>query len=290
MFQPTSQSIAEQQDPARSPSPTEIAAPVGVSVVVPMFNERECASRLVTSLARLAGEFGARFNFEFVLVDDGSTDETAALLGDAIADRTGFVIVRHDANQGIAAAIQTGACAARHEVIVSMDCDGSYDPVLMIDMIDRLQPGVDLVTASPYHLAGSVENVPLWRLRLSRLASQLYGVVCREKLSCYTSCFRVYRRSVITPMELENGGFVGVAELLWKVLDRGGRVAEQPAVLRARVAGHSKMRVVRASLGHLRLMGGIVRQRAAGRLRRRGRPRPRPALNGLDAPTAHSEV
>jgi dolichol-phosphate mannosyltransferase len=126
------------------------------------------------------------------------------------------------------------------------------------DLVARLQPGVDLVTASPYHRDGRVENVPHWRLALSRLASRLYGLACRHRLSCYTSCFRVYRRSAIAPIELENERFVGVAELLWKVLDRGGVVVEHPALLRSRVAGQSKMRIVRATLGHLRLIGKIA--------------------------------
>jgi dolichol-phosphate mannosyltransferase len=103
--------------------------------------------------------------------------------------------------------------------------------------------------------------VPAWRLRLSRAASQMYAVLCRHKLSCYTSCFRVYRRDAVAPVELENERFVGVAELMWKVLERGGRVVEHPAMLRSRVAGQSKMRVLRASLGHLGLMVKIVRTR-----------------------------
>ena len=126
-----------------------------------------------------------------------------------------------------------------------MDCDGSYDPLLVAELIPRLSPGVDLVTASPYHLQGSVENVPLWRLRLSRLASRLYGAACCHLLSCYTSCFRVYRRSATAPIELDNEGFVGIAELLCKVLAQGGQVVEHPAMLRVRTAGTSKMRVMR---------------------------------------------
>ncbi len=267
MSQSINNAVAATPDRPRSSSPQETPSrQLSVSVVVPMFNERECAAALVASLDELSRSFAGRFDFEFLLVDDGSTDETVALLAAATADRPAFSIVSHGTNRGIAAAIQTGLRTARHEVVVSMDCDGSYDPVQMADMIDLLEPGVDLVTASPYHVAGAVENVPLWRLRLSRLASRLYGVACREKLSCYTSCFRVYRRNIAASVELENAGFVGVAELLWKVLEQGGRVVEHPALLRARIAGHSKMRVFRAGLGHLRLMGGIVRQR-----------RPRPA-------------
>lgn len=234
---------------------------VAVSVVVPLYNERECVEQLVASLASLEAKLGDRFAFEFVLVDDGSVDETAHLLEQALADRANYRIVRHAANRGIGAAIQTGLRAARHEVVVSMDCDGSYDPLLLAELVPLLEPGVDLVTASPYHVQGAVENVPLWRLRLSRLASQLYGIACWRRLSCYTSCCRAYRRSVAAPIELDNPGFVGVAELLCKVLEQGGKVVEHPAMLRARTAGVSKMRVFRASVGHLQLMARILGSR-----------------------------
>jgi dolichol-phosphate mannosyltransferase len=239
------------------------SAPLGVSVVVPMFNEREVVPSLVASLDKLDRDFAGRYDFEFILVDDGSRDETVALLAAATAGRPNCRIVRHGANRGIGAAIQTGLRAASHDIVASMDCDGSYDPALLGELIPLLGPGVDLVTASPYHVAGAVENVPLWRLRLSRLASQLYGIVCWHKLSCYTSCFRVYRKSTVAPIELANEGFVGVAELLCAVLHRGGGVVEHPAMLRSRIAGVSKMRVFRASLGHLKLMSRMAFDRLA---------------------------
>jgi dolichol-phosphate mannosyltransferase len=262
---PQLESTITFQTPPRDEPDAVQAKPrlLGVSVVVPMFNERECAPALIASLLELEQTFSDRFGFEFVFVDDGSSDDTVDQLTAAIAGREGFSIVRHAANRGIAAAIHTGIRAARHEIVVSMDCDLSYAPTAMADMIDRLAPGVDMVTASPYHFEGAVEEIPRWRLRLSRLASRLYGLACRQKLSCYTSCFRVYRRSVVAPLEIKNEGFVGVAELLWKVIDEGGRVAEHPAVLRSRQAGASKMRVLRAGLGHLRLIARIFVLRVA---------------------------
>lgn len=241
-------------------------SPVGLSVIVPLFNERDCAELLVDSLANLEQSLGDRYAFEFVLVDDGSSDETVPLLEQAIKGRDNFRIVRHEVNRGIGAAIQTGLRAAWHEIAATIDCDGSYDPQLLAEMVPKLTGGVDLVTASPYHRDGSVDNVPQWRLRLSRAASQMYSVICRRKLSCYTSCYRVYRRSAVAPLTVANEGFVGVAELLWRLLEQGGEVVEHPARLRARVAGQSKMRVVRAGLGHLRFMGYMSASRIARKL------------------------
>ncbi|HYO25032.1 MAG TPA: glycosyltransferase family 2 protein [Lacipirellulaceae bacterium] len=252
--------------PASAPPLGAGTALLGVSVVVPMFNEAPCVDALVASLETLHANYGRQYDLEFLLVDDGSTDDTVVRLQAAVAHRPRYRILRHGGNRGIAAAIQTGLRAARHEVAASMDCDGSYDAGLLAQLVPLLAPGVDLVTASPYHVDGAVQNVPLWRLRLSRLASQLYGLACWRRLSCYTSCFRVYRRSSVAPLELEYPGFVGVAELLCQVLERGGHVVEHPALLRSRVAGHSKMRVIRASRDHLRLMASILVRRA---LRRR---------------------
>lgn len=232
-----------------------------VSVVVPLYNERDCIETLLTSLTRLEQSLAERFGFEFLLIDDGSTDGTPALVKTAIDGKQRFRLIQHDANRGIAAAIQTGLRSAQYELVASIDCDGSYDVMLLAELIPLLDEGVDLVTASPYHPQGAVENIPAWRLRLSRSASRCYGLVCRKKLSCYTSCFRVYRRSTVAPIELDNERFVGVAELLCKVLERGGSVVEHPASLRPRAAGRSKMRVVRATAGHLRLIVKLGRRR-----------------------------
>ena len=259
MIELNSPCIVDSPAPAAERS-RAIEAP-GVSVVVPMYNEGECVPGLIASLDGIERELGDRYDLEFLLVDDGSTDATAMLLGDALGKRGNVRIVHHQHNRGIAAAIQTGLREARHDIVVSIDSDGSYDARLIGEMVPRLEPGVDLVTASPYHPAGAVENVPKWRIMLARTASKLYAIACRKKLSCYTSCFRAYRRETVAPIEIENERFVGVAELMWEVLRRGGRIVEHPATLRPRIAGHSKMKVVRAATGHLRLIARIATSR-----------------------------
>jgi dolichol-phosphate mannosyltransferase len=234
---------------------TSAAAVTGVSVVIPMFNEEACCAELVRSLDALRDLLGGRYAFEFLLIDDGSVDATVTTLEELTAGREPFRILRHSTNQGIAASIQTGLRAARHEVVASIDSDGSYDPALLAEMLPLLADGVDLVTASPYHIDGRVVDVPAWRLAISRLASRLYRVAIGNNLSCYTSCFRVYRRDAALAAAPTCGGFVGIAEQLWRMHRRGSAIVECPAVLRSRVAGVSKMRVLKAARGHLKLIG-----------------------------------
>lgn len=239
-----------------------------VSVVVPLFNEADCVTPLMTMLVDLDAELADLCEFEFLLVDDGSTDGTAALLEEAIMGRPNFRVIMHGRNRGIAAAIHTGVVRASSELVASIDADGSYDAVLLRQMLPLLTPEIDMVTASPYHPNGEVENVPQWRLWLSRRASGLYRLALKQKLHCYTSCFRLYRRSKIVDLEPENAGYVGVAELVWRLDRQGSHIVECPAKLRTRVAGQSKMRIFRASMRHLHLVTQIWRDRIFRRITR----------------------
>lgn len=243
----------------------DAGAQYAVTVVVPIYNERECLDAMLESLVELEEHCGDEYDFEFLLVDDGSSDGTSQMLAERVEDRLNFRVIHHEQNQGIAAAIQTGIESATHEIVASIDADGSYDPALLGSMIPLLTAGVDVVTASPYHPLGTVEGVSAWRIGLSKIASRLYRVATGRKLFCATSCFRIYRRSTVMNCPPKDSGYVGVAELLWNVQHAGGAVVEHPATLRVRTAGQSKMKIAKAARGHLRLMGSIVKQRMTKR-------------------------
>jgi hypothetical protein len=125
-------------------------------------------------------------------------------------------------------------------------------------MLQLLTPGVDLVTASPYHPAGAVLNVPGWRLLLSRASSSLYRVVTAHNLHTFTACVRVYRRSAAVNIPLRYTGFLGVAELLGKMALNNRKIVEHPATLEVRIFGQSKMKVVRTIMGHLKLLSELA--------------------------------
>jgi hypothetical protein len=143
-------------------------------------------------------------------------------------------------------------------------------------MIPMLADGIDLVTASPYHAQGQVRNVPAWRLALSRSASTLYKLICRQRIGTYTSCFRVYRRSAVLELDIREPGYLGIAEIIGKLDLRGGGIAECPATLEARMLGQSKMKTLRTILGHLGLLARLgwlrLRQRRIAPVFRTSRP------------------
>lgn len=242
--------------PVAPVAPIEVPAPVArtpVSIVVPCFNERPALPYLSNTLESVSKLLAKDYDTHFVFVDDGSTDGTWELLNRLFGARGDCKLVKHEVNKGVAASILTGIRYASDEIVCSMDCDCTYDPHELAHMIPLLTPDVDLITASPYHpQGGRVMNVPQWRLILSKGASWLYSKVLRHKLHTYTSCFRVYRRSAVADLELQETGFLGVSETLALLDLRGHNIREFPTTLYVRILGQSKMKVARNIFGHLR--------------------------------------
>jgi polysaccharide deacetylase family protein (PEP-CTERM system associated) len=238
---------------------------VPVSIVIPCFNEDSTLPYLANTLLSVEETLSERYKPTFIFVDDCSTDPTWTSLQKIFAYKSNFELVRHEQNLGVAAAIMTGIHAAKTEIVCSIDCDCSYDPHELKNMIPLLQDDVSLVTASPYHNEGKVLNVPAWRLTLSKGSSFLYRQVLRQNLATYTSCFRVYKKSVVEKLELEERNFLGVAELLGKLDLQGEKIVEYPATLAVRLFGYSKMKLLKTIFGHLRLLSRLMKLRMSAR-------------------------
>lgn len=229
-----------------------------VTVVVPCYNEELALQYLSNTLREVGGVLESSYAVGFIFVNDGSRDRTSDVLQRLFGADPGCKIVHCERNRGVTAAILTGIRAAESDIVCSIDCDCTYDPRELGRMIPLLVEGVDLVTASPYHPAGAVRNVPRWRLSLSKSASVLYRLLTRQKISTYTSCFRVYRRRAVLELDIVEPGFLGIAELIGKLDLRGGGIAEYPTTLESRMLGRSKMKTLRTILGHLGLMARLV--------------------------------
>jgi len=269
----TSAASAEVLSGERKHAPTHEHRPVPVtvvrddiartpiSIVIPCFNEELILPYLSNTLAGVEADLSREHEVHFILVDDGSSDGTWASMQQIFGDRPNYTLVRQEQNRGVAGTIMTGIRSSETEIVCSMDCDCTYDPHELGPMAALLTPGVDLVTASPYHAKGTVLNVPEWRLFLSRTLSKMYGMVLHHKLATYTACFRVYRRSVVADVPLSRTGFIGVAELLGRLDLGGSQIVEYPTTLEVRILGRSKMKIVKTMAGHIRLIVELIGMR-----------------------------
>ena len=261
----------ERDTPAELRPVTLAVSKTPVSIVVPCYNEAVSLHYLANTLKSVETVLGPRYDLHYIFVEDGSRDTTWSSLQTLFGNQSGCTLLRHPTNRGVAAAILTGIRNAKTEIVCSIDCDCTYDPHQLRSLIPLLTDGVDMVTASPYHAQGVVRNVPGWRLFLSKTLSSIYRLVLHQRLATYTSCFRVYRRQAMSRLQIREGGFLGVAEMLGRLDLQGGRIVECPAVLEARLLGYSKMKTMRTILGHLRLLIRLGFSRITGSWRRPSR-------------------
>jgi dolichol-phosphate mannosyltransferase len=236
-----------------------------LSIVIPCYNEAENVPKIQAEFFPVVTELAKTHSLEVVFVDDGSTDGTWQALTNTFGnDNEPQVLVRferHQVNRGLGAALRTGLTATRGEVVVTTDSDGTYKFSEIPSLLSYLTSDIDMVTASPYHPAGSVKGVPAYRLILSQGSSTIYRILVNWRVHTYTCLFRAYRRKVIEHVSFESDGFLAGTELLVKGMLMGYRVAEYPAVLHSRVFGASKAKLVRTILAHLGFQARVLLHR-----------------------------
>ncbi|MDA1229421.1 MAG: glycosyltransferase [Planctomycetota bacterium] len=235
-----------------------------VTLVIPCYNEESSLPYLHRTMLHLRHALATQWDLKVLFVDDCSCDNTYEVLQNLFGDDPDIRIMRHDTNQGVSAAILTGIKAASTEIVASIDCDCSYDPLELQNMLPLMTRDVAMVTASPYHRDGKVSNVPRWRLMLSHTLSMTYRALLKRQLSTWTSCFRIYRKQQIVDLPLEESGFLGTAELAAQLSLHGRTIVEHPATLEVRLFGFSKMKTVSTIFSHLRLLARVVADKRRG--------------------------
>jgi dolichol-phosphate mannosyltransferase len=231
-----------------------------ISFVFPAFNEGENLKRFPTEVVPVFNALGE--SYEIVVIDDGSTDDTAAI---ATSLGAPVRLVKHDRNRGLGAAVRTGIKESQGDLIVTMDTDLTFAPSLVSSLLERFKKGdVDVVAGSP-KLAGYGKDIPSYRVFVSMCSTLVYSAIFGKKITAVTPIFRLYRRADLIDLPLQATGFDINAEILFYLVRRGKRVAEVPAPLTQRVHGVSKLDYKKEMQRHLRLVWRMVKMRLAER-------------------------
>jgi glycosyltransferase involved in cell wall biosynthesis len=213
----------------------EIAKRTG-TVVLPAYNEEE---GLADSLARIIDVLHAELDdrrWEILIVDDGSTDDTAAIAVSAAAELSTTAVsvrvLRHIRNRGLGGALQTGFTASVGDVVVVVDSDLSYHPGHIPPLVRAVEDGkAQISVASPYMPGGKTIGVPPALERRSRLANRFLAALSGSDLHTYTGMVRAYDGPYIRELALKAFDDIINVETLYKTGLLHGRVVEVPATL-----------------------------------------------------------
>lgn len=208
-----------------------------VSVLVPALNEgpvvRAHLGRIVAALEAL------RRPFEVVLVDDGSTDATAAEAEAAAREDPRVRVVRHPRNRGKGAALATGCAAARGATLVFLDADLDIAPEEVGPLLARLEAtGADVAVGSKW-APGARERRPLHRTLLSRLYLAVTSVLFRLPIRDTQTGLKALRRPVAAAVvpRLVTRRFAWDVELLVLAHRAGARIVAAPVTVDFRRPG-----------------------------------------------------
>jgi dolichol-phosphate mannosyltransferase len=204
-----------------------------VSLILPAFNEeagiRQAITEADAALAGLADEY------EVLVVDDGSSDRTAAIVAEEAALRPRVRLLQHGHNRGYGAALRTGFTAARFDLVAFTDADCQFD-------LTDLAHLIDLTDRFPIVAGRRVLRQDPWRRRFlsggyNLLTRALLGTRVRD-CDC---ALKVFRRDVLPDILPQTDGFVVNAEMLTRARQRGLDVAEVDVRHRPRLNGRSKV-------------------------------------------------
>ncbi len=238
MHEPNRGSLSEGCDPEAAPPGTseksrfqknEDHSPLSsLSIVIPLFNEEGNVRPLYENLTSVLDRVG--LESEIILVNDGSTDGTQAILQTLATRDPRVIVIQFRKNFGQTAALSAGIDQARGDVIISMDGDCQNDPADIPRLLEELSRGFDVVSGwrKERHDPTLTKRWP------SKAANFIISWISGIKLHDYGCTLKAYKREIIENVKLygETHRFVPIY-VVWQ----GGKVAEIPVTHHPRIRG-----------------------------------------------------
>jgi glycosyltransferase involved in cell wall biosynthesis len=205
-----------------------------LSVVIPVFNEELTIGNVIERSAAAAQKTG--FNYEIIVVDDCSTDESLE-----ISKRHGVKVFSLKEHMGKGYALRAGFAKAKGEIITTIDSDGSHRPEELPRLLNPiLQKKADLIIGSRYLNQNQVVFKKLNAVGV-RFFNFLIKILTGAEFSDSQSGYRVMTASVLRNMRLESGGYEIESEMLVKTVRQGFRIREVPISFEQRTYGTSRL-------------------------------------------------
>jgi glycosyltransferase involved in cell wall biosynthesis len=194
-----------------------------LTVIIPCYDEVQNIAEVLERVEKVG------LADEIIIVDDGSTDGTRAVLASIEAEeRPNVHILYHTHNQGKGAALVTGFKAASCDVVLIQDADFEYDPREYPTLLRPLEEGIAKVVYGSRFLGGPRKAMNFWNMIANKGLTLATNVLYNAILSDMETCYKVFRREVVQDMVIHARRFDFEPEFTAKVLKQGIRIYEVP--------------------------------------------------------------
>jgi len=209
-----------------------------LSIMVPVYNERATVGAVIDRLQGLRFPIPA----EIIVVDDGSTDGTRALLGglDGRPSRYPLRVFFHAENRGKGAAVRTAMDQARGGILVIQDADLELDPQ---DIVGLLEPILRREAQVCYGSRFLEPDRALYRLPTywaNRMLNLLSNLINGIWITDFNTCYKMFSARIKGRLNLTSRGFAMEAEITAKLARMGLRICERPVYYKPRPRSEGK--------------------------------------------------
>jgi glycosyltransferase involved in cell wall biosynthesis len=228
-----------------------------LSVVMPVYDERET----IRSIAMAVLSCRVR-SLELLIVDDGSTDGTRAILEKEISKLDRVRVLYHDVNRGRGAALRTAFEAAQGEYVIVQDADLEYDPGDYPRLLEPLLLDLADVVYGSRFLGGARRVENFWHSFANRVVTTASNVVTDLGLTDVEGGHKAFRRTMLQTLRLSEDRFGFAPELTAKLARAGARIYEVPITYRGRGWSEGKKLRVKDALRAFYCIGkyGLLRR------------------------------
>jgi glycosyltransferase involved in cell wall biosynthesis len=207
-----------------------------ISIIIPSYNEEKT---IVKVLNRISETIVSNLNYEVVVVDDGSTDNTHTLLKQNTKLYNQLII--NEKNYGKGNAVKKGFAVSKGKYILFQDADLEYDPIEInkfITLINRFDP--DLIIGSRFNYSEYTRSHSILNKFGNFFITLIFNLFYNTTFTDLYSCYACFKKDLLSEKDLKTNGFEQHAEILCKVVKKGKKFYEIPISYNGRTPDEGK--------------------------------------------------
>lgn len=249
------------------------------SLIVPVRNEEVCLERTIQDIrAALDAE---ALDYEVLIVDDGSTDQTGQIASRLARQWPRLKVITNPGPYGFGLAVRKGLENFSGEAAIIVMGDGADSPQDIVRYIRRLEAGAECVFGSRFVKGAAVRGYPWHKMFLNRLANHFIRILFHIDYNDVTNAFKAYRRNVIDGLKpFLSPHFNLTVEMPLKAIIRGYQYQVIPVAYVNRLQGVSKLKIKEMGSRYLFIVLYLFLEKilSRGDYYRRDRQAPPPVL------------
>jgi uncharacterized protein (TIRG00374 family) len=217
-----------------------------ISIVIPAHNEVENLPSLLDELLPVLDKYEETKDYELIIVNDNSTDQTGALIDELGIKNRRIKPVHRNSSPGFGNAVKEGLREATGEILIPVMGDLSDDPEDIPKLVRKIKEGYDIAYGSRFTEGGSTDGYPPAKMVANRAFNNMVRLLFGIRHKDVTNAFKAYRKEVLDGIGIDNleaSGFDLTVEIPLKAHIMGFMSAEVPVTWHGRKRGDAKLKL-----------------------------------------------